>query len=361
MPTHPDRPQGAAVAAGFLLLAAVSCRAPLQRFEYHEASMGTTFRIVLYADDPTEADWAARTAFARIQSLDDRLSDYQPDSEISRLSTLSSVLAPTPWVSLSHDLAEVLRAGQEMARRTGGAFDVTIGPLVRLWRRSRRQGELPHPTRLKEARHAVGHRFLELSASADRARLLRANMKLDVGGIAKGYAVDQALAALAKAGITRALVDGGGDIGVSGPPPGLPGWQIALHEPEPDRGPGTRSLCLAHAAVATSGDTYRFVEIAGVRYSHLIDPGTGLGLRQHVAVTVVADHATQADAWASAASILGARRGLALIEKAPGVEAWICWQDRGEMRTCHSTGWQRMMDNGSKSVPSLTRNRKVSP
>jgi FAD:protein FMN transferase len=290
-----------------------------ERFEFRQVHMGVSFKVLLYAADETTANRAAQTAFARIAELDQAMSDYKPDSELSRLSDAS----PSPeGIPVSDPLWFVLTRAQELAARSDGAFDITVGPYVKLWRRSRRQKELPRPERIAEAARAVGFRHLELDPQSRRVRLLRPDMRLDLGGIAMGYAVDQSLKLLAEAGIRSALVDASGDIGVTDPPPGEPGWKIGIAPMVPG-GPPSRILVLSNAAVTTSGDAFQFVEIEGKRYSHIIDPKTGLGLTDRSAVTVVAPDCITADSVTKAVLVLGPTAGLALIDATPNAAAII--------------------------------------
>ncbi len=291
----------------------------LARFESTQPRMGVPFTIILYAPDKTTANGAFDAAFARIAELNAALSDYDPQSELSRLSRTAPAAR---GVLLSDELWRVLAASQDFAAKTGGAFDVTVGPYVRLWRRSRRQRELPTAERLAEARAAVGYQKLRLDPLHRTAQLLAPNMRLDLGGIAKGYAVDEALAVLRKRGIARALIDASGDVGVGDPPPGKEGWTIAVI-PLSAEGMPSREIQLANAAVATSGDAFQFVEIDGQRYSHIVDPRTGLGLADRSGVTVIAGDCLTADSLATAVSVLGVTAGMELVEATPGVAAFI--------------------------------------
>jgi thiamine biosynthesis lipoprotein len=299
--------------------------------------MGTKFTIILYAPDEQAANRSFKAAFRRIEALDLCLSDYQSDSEINRLSRT----APTPRPgSVSDDLLAVLLASQRMSQRSGGAFDITVGPLTKLWRRARRQRSLPSEARLDEARAGVGYQLVKLDASAHTAELLGENMRLDVGAIAKGYAVDQALIELGREGIEHALVNASGDMAASGPPPGKPGWHVGI-APLDTKSPPSIFGRLAHQAVATSGDTFQFVEINGTRYSHIVDPRTGIGLTQRSNVTVLARTCIEADALASAASVLGPVAGLRLIERTPDAEALIVLQDGDRVVTKETNGFAK--------------------
>ncbi len=294
--------------------AAAGCRTapsggPLARFEFAQPHMGTLWTLTLYAPDPAAATNAAHAAFARIAALDRMMTDYNPDSELMRLGK-SPVGQPQP---LSQDLFDVLALCQEFSRASGGAFDVTAGPVVQLWRRARRQRELPDPARLEKARQSVGYERLRLDPRRRTATLLAENLRLDLGGIAKGYAADAALRVLRKMGAPRALVAASGDLAIGDPPPGRPGWRVGVGAP----GSFTNlagTLCLRNAAVSTSGDTEQFVTLGGVRYSHIVDPRTGRALTNRLQVTVVADRAARSDALATTVCVLGPGRGQALIE-----------------------------------------------
>lgn len=292
--------------------AALPASQQLQRFEYSEAHMGTEFRLVLFAADQSQADAASHAAFARIGELDACLSDYQAESELSRLNALAAKQG-SDWVQVSDDLWQVLQHAQMVSASSNGAFDVTLGACVRLWRRSYRQHELPTAARLQKAMQSSNWAALQLRAEDQAVRLGRAGMKLDLGGIGKGYALDEALQTLREHGVNSALVDGGGDVAVSDAPPQREGWTVALAEGDWN---GKRSLTMANEALATSGDRYQFVVLNEQRYSHIIDPQTGLGLTQPRAATVRAPSAMAADAWASALCVLGSQNGQAALRKA---------------------------------------------
>jgi thiamine biosynthesis lipoprotein len=261
--------------------------------------MGTQFHLIAYARSEKRVLAAFDAAAARLDALNASLSDYQTTSEVSRLSQASGSGA---WHLLIDDVWKVLVWGNRLAAQSGGAFDMTLGSLTRLWRASRRTGKLPLPRRLLEARASAGHAFLTLDETRQRARLERPGTRLDLGGIAKGYAVDETLTILRDHGIEAALVDGGGDLRVLGSPPEKAGWQIQLSDLKSPE--GSRPLTVTNLAVATSGDLYQSVHLDGREFSHLIDPQTGLGLEFRRTVTVVAPDAMTADALASALSVL---------------------------------------------------------
>ncbi|HEY2828121.1 MAG TPA: FAD:protein FMN transferase [Pirellulales bacterium] len=293
--------------------------ASLRRYSFSEIHMGAPWKIVLYAADESLANQAATAAFARIEELNDILSDYDSESELSRLSATSPSLQPVP---VSDDLWHVLESAQKLAEKSDGAFDITVGPLSRLWRRARHTKEMPPGDLVHAARQATNYRALQLDPAAHTAKLLKANMRLDAGGIGMGYAVDEALKVLRQEGIASALIDASGDIGVSDAPPWERGWKIGI-EPPAGEGPPSRFVVLANYAVTTSGDAFQAVEIEGIRYSHIIDPRTGMGVMGHSAVTVIAPDCITADSYTKPICVLGPEAGFKIIEAMPGVAALV--------------------------------------
>lgn len=317
----------------------------LTRFEFAQPHMGTLVRIILYAPDETIADDAAAAAFGRVATLEQAFSDYRASSELTLLSRRSGG-GP---VEVSGDLFRVLRAAQELARRSGGAFDVTAGPLSLLWREARRVGALPHSAGLAAARALVGHAKLELDEGRRTARLLQPGMQLDLGGIAKGFAADEAAAVLSERGIRSALIAAGGDIVVTEPPPGAAGWRIAVAALEgADRSPAGY-LTLRDAAVSTSGDAEQFVVVGGARYSHLFDPRTGRAVNGRSSVTIVAQDGTTADGLATTVSVMGADSGLRLVDSTRGAAAFVAEAHHGGVRTHESSRWRTLNFRRSSS------------
>ncbi len=281
--------------ATWLLFVSISLSAQLQRFEFSHGQMGTQFRIVVYAEDSTKVEKGIEGAFAKIDSLNAHLSDYLENSEVSRLSQMAD---SGQRVAVSEDLWRVLIMAQEVSIQTKGAFDVTIGPLSKLWRSAFLQMQFPDLERIAEARKKVNYRWVQFFPKTRQIRLRKKGMRLDLGGIGKGYALDEAMAILHQHGLTSVLLDGGGDLLLGDPPPGQTGWEIQY-------GNSGKKVFLSNQAVATSGDTYRYLEWEGKRYSHIIDPRTGLGIADVQPVTVRCSNAALADAYASALSVLG--------------------------------------------------------
>lgn len=289
--------------------------APLERHEFRQVHMGTLFKIILYAPDADLAGQGAEAAFDRIEKLEEILSDYRVDNELSRVN-LCAFQAPQV---VSKELLEVTLQALELSRRTSGAFDITVKPLVRLWRRAREERKLPTENELQLAVERVGYRDVLINERTGSIRFRKTGMELDFGGIGKGFAADEVLRVLSGFGLTRVLVDAGGDIRVGQAPPDRNGWTISVDS----EGGSALELSLANQAVATSGDKYQFVEIDGERYSHVVDPETGVGLRHSGTVTVLAWEATVADALSTALSVLPPEAGLRIVEAMDGVEARI--------------------------------------
>lgn len=315
-----------------------------QRHAYERVLMGAPVKLILYSETQATANRAAEAAYDRIAELDRVLSDYKTDSELSKLSATAGTGKKAP---VSDDLWVVLERSQKLAEATDGAFDITVGPYVRLWRRARRSKEFPSAERLAEARAAVGYKNLRLDRADHTAHLLAPGMRLDLGGIATGYAVDEAMRVLKRHGIERALIDASGDILVSDPPPGAMGWKIGIAPLEPT-GPPSRYVILRNMAVTTSGDAFQYVVLGGQRYSHIVDPATGLGLTDSSTVVAIAGDCITADSQATAVSVLGPEQGLQLIESTAGAAAYIISNRDGTLKTFASSRLERFLAPASR-------------
>ncbi|WP_207399062.1 FAD:protein FMN transferase [Bremerella alba] len=280
--------------------------------------MGTIVRIVADCDDAGHFRKATDEAFARIREIEQICSDYRSDSEVLQLSAKSPTETP---ILVSDDLWNVLAEAQKVNRASNGAFDITVGPLTKEWRRFRRRGQLDSE-RIEAMQGSVGAQHLTLDENAQAVSLAVSNMRIDLGGIAKGYAIDAALEILTSHDIPRALVDAGGDVAVTGAPRGEAGWRVGLAGLDPKQ-PPIMIAYISQCAVATSGDAFQFLEHDGKRYSHILDPRTGYGVEHRATVTVFAKSATEADAWASAISVLGPQETPNVLKQQPGIAAWI--------------------------------------
>jgi len=313
--------------------------ADLERFEFRRPLMGMTFRIVLFAKEGKRAQKAASAAFDRVKQLNSLLSDYEPESELNRLCKTAGTGRK---ILVSNGLWTVLEAAQKLACETEGAFDVSAGPHILLWRRARRRHELPSETALKKAAQKVGYDNIQLNIDDRSVELKTSGMQLDLGGIAKGFALDESFRVLRKMGFRQALIVAGGDMRAGAPPPGKAGWKIALADLASESAAGNvgnkaRFMLLQDTALATSGDLFQFVEIAGVRYSHIVDPRTGIGLTPSSLVHVIAPTGMEADSLATAISVLGPEAGLELIQAREGSGASITrLNDKGKVEIVQS-------------------------
>ncbi|MFN0129508.1 MAG: FAD:protein FMN transferase [Verrucomicrobiales bacterium] len=304
-----------------------------QRREFVAPHMGTLWRLVFFHDDADRARVARDDAWDRLTQLDARLSDFRPESELSRLARDGTLASP------SDDLRRVLAAARTLSEATDGAFDITVGPVVRLWRTARREKRLPSAPELAAARALVGWQAVEVHES--EAIFRTRGGSLDLGGIAKGFAQDEVLQVLRERhGLDSALVDAGGGVSVGAPPPGQSVWSAAIEASAEESESVT--LGLVRQSLATSGDSRQFVEIEGVRYSHIVDPLTGLGMTERMQASVVAAEGATADALATAFCVMGEEKSRAFLRRHAGAEASLrsvtadgrprLWQSRGLAR-----------------------------
>lgn len=281
---------------GAILLMVPGLRAEERRFVFERPLMGTRFSVTCHGSDEAAAKAAAAEAFAEGEKINAVASDYLPDSELMRLPAGGAEVEVSPL------LAELLKVSRSLAERCEGAFDPTLGPLTTLWRESRRTGELPADGIRAAAVSACGWRELELAGRT--VRLKKPGMRLDLGGIAKGFAADRMFEVMKRHGFARTCIAAGGDLRLGDPPPGKTGWKVGLKTFDVEK--PEEVVELTNCAVSTSGDLHQFVEIGGKRYSHILDPRTGLGLTEKIAVSVIAPTATVSDALATACCVTGA-------------------------------------------------------
>lgn len=303
-PGSPANPSGLKSALRSLLMLCALCgivRAELTKHEFERGLMGTRFAITIYADDAERAKQAADAAFAEGEAINAAASDYIADSELLRLCREPAGKA----VTVSPLLLDLLEKSRDFAKLTEGRFDPTLGPLTKLWRESRRRGSLPTPQTLSTARAACGWQALDIDRATKTITLQKPGMRIDLGGIAKGYAADKMYEKIRTIGFTHIAIAAGGDLRLGDPPPGKDGWTVGVRTFDVHGIAETRSL--SNCGVSTSGDLRQSITIDGVRYAHIIDPTTGLGLTKQVAVTIIAADSTTSDALATAACIAGER------------------------------------------------------
>jgi thiamine biosynthesis lipoprotein len=278
-----------------------------------------------------------------VLEIDRMMSLYRPDSELVALNNRAGM---GPF-EVSTPMFQVLQASQHYTRLSGGALDVTVQPLVELWGFYRMERtSIPPPAEIQAVRRQVGAHRLELDA-VERTAALAAGSRLDLGSIAKGYAIDRAVAVLRTRGVPAALIDLGGNIGVLNQPPGERPWAVGIQHPRGNDLIGL--LQFGGGAIATSGDYDRYFEVEGRRFSHLLDPRTGWPAEDLYAVTVVAPNATAADALSTAVFVLGSDKGMALLSDCPGVEG-VLIQRLGEVGEGNRDAAQLMVSTTTGST-----------
>ena len=303
--------------------------------------MGTVGRIQLRCTDEATGQAALAAALAALREVDQRMSTYREDSELAAVNRQASERP----VAVSEETYRLLERAQAWSERTGGAFDVTVGPLFTVWKQAADAGALPTEAALAAARAKVGANKLVLEPSGRTVAFGVEGMVLSVDAIAKGYAVDRALAAARQAGAAGVLVDIGGEVAVFGRAEAGQGWLIGVQDPfaadveEPLQERARWRIRLTAGAAATSGNYRRYREIAGRRYSHIVDARTGQTAEALPSVTVTADTTEMADVLATAVSVLGADTGMALIESVPGAEAFVVAGTPDEPVEQRSSGW----------------------
>jgi len=298
----------ATLCAAFLIFAprAVPAKEP-ERYEFNDQKMGVPINLILYAENQEKASEAADAVWKRFDELDAILSDWDQESEVIRVCRAAGETGD--FVHVSDDLRRALAEARRYGELTDGAFDATVGPVVKLWRRSRYFHDLPPARVLESAKQRVGPSVWELDERGVRADK---NVRFDFGGIGKGIALDEALRILRELGVNSALVNASGDLRLGDPPPGKKGWTVGIsslgEEPAWYRE-------LSNVGVASSGDANRYIEIDGIRYSHIIDPRTCDPLTRRCVATVLAPTATTADALASALCVLGPEEAPEIFER----------------------------------------------
>jgi thiamine biosynthesis lipoprotein len=284
----------------------------LELFQYSQLHMGVRVNISCYAPNQQTAERACSSVFKRFADLEAIMSDYRPDSEVMKLCDKAGNGA----VAVSPDLYRVIARSQEVAELSYGAFDITCGPVVKLWREARKTKKGPSPFKLDEAKRLVGwgHIFLDPQVSTVDMRL--SGQRIDLGGIAKGDGCDQALIELKANGVSRVLIEAGGDMVAGDPPPGRLGWKVKI------RGGDGEEILLDNQALSTSGDSEQFVEIGGRRFSHIVDPRTGIGLTNRLQVSVLAKNGLTSDPLSTTLCILGEDKGKELLTRYQA-KAWF--------------------------------------
>lgn len=280
-----------------------------------EAIMGTAISVELWSDDRAEGEAAIDAVMAEMHRIDRAMSPHKLDSELSRINRDAGAEA----VPLSAEMTRLLAQAQAFAELSGGAFDITYAAVGQLY--DYRERVRPSDAALARARAAVGYRHLLLDTPARTVRFARPGMRIDLGGFAKGHAVDNATAILRARGIRHANVSAGGDSRVIGDHRGRP-WTIGIRDP---RRPGEMAavLPLEDVSISTSGDYERYFDADGARFHHLIDPATGRSPSGVRSVTILAEDGLTTEALSKTVFVLGVAKGLALVEAQRGVDAVV--------------------------------------
>lgn len=275
-----------------------------KRFEFSHPQMGTIFRVVVDSSDSLTAQNATQKTFVRLDELNLTLSDYREDSEVN---TLCRTAGSRQYIKVSTDLWNMLQESVKAAKLSDGNFDVTIGPLTQLWRRMKRQKQLPTPAQISEAKTKIGIEKILFNTKNQSVMLEAKGMRLDFGGIGKGFAEDEMMKILKQNGIKAALIEAGGNIVVSNPPKDSPqGWEIIINN---------EKYFLKNCGVSTSGDAYQFVEIDGKKYAHILDPKTGIGFSEPHQISIIAKDGTTSDWISTALYLMPQEKGKKLAKK----------------------------------------------
>jgi FAD:protein FMN transferase len=297
-----------------LLISGFSPHAQLQKYSFNQPKMGSPFKIVVYANDSTPLAQAVKKAYAYVDTLNAIFSDYDGTSEIS---VLAKSYIPKEWINISPTLWTVLKLARQAAKDSKGAFDISVGNIVKHWRKVRKEKRKPHADSLKFALNKTGFHHLEIDEKQPKIRFHTEGVLLDFGGIVKGYAAQEVVRILTESGFPSCFADAGGDIAFGSKPPDKDYWSIGVTLPNSENQLFESFILLKNKAIATSGDMYNFTEIEGVRYSHIVNPKTGLGLTHQRNVTVIAQDGATADWLATACSVLSPKKALKLVKLYP--------------------------------------------
>ncbi|MER3523475.1 MAG: hypothetical protein C4326_05245 [Ignavibacteria bacterium] len=316
-----------------------SCERPsLRRIVRQTTAMDTYLSVTVYDENigTEQGNAIIDSVFAEVGRIEQLMTDYADTSDVGRV----NLAAGKESVSVSQELVHLLTLANHYSASSNGSFDVTVGPIVRAWDFLGVEHEVPTRSRIRLLRRLVDYRNIVLDSA--RVFLRQRGMRLDLGGIAKGYAVDRSVALLKRFGVRRAIVDLGGNLGV---------WwegthaldstaaEILIRHPRKE-GTFFGSFRVGTAGISTSGDYQRYFIKDGVRYHHIIDPATGYPARDVVSVTIVAEDATAADALSTMVFVLGREKGMEFIERTPGVEGLIVWEEGDSLAYRLSSGLQ---------------------
>ena len=351
-----------------LIINSLSIYSQSKKYNFSQPKMGSPFNITLYANDSIKVHQIATEAYKIADSLNLIYSDYLENSELSLLSKKSGA---NEFTKVSPALWDILNLSMKASKQSKGAYDITVGSIVKLWRKARKEKILPEEKILKNSLQSVGYQSIITDSTTHSIKLLRPNTNLDLGGIAKGYVAQVIVDFCVKKGIEKVLVDAGGDLAMNSPlapevappapergattskypsdsssktpPSGAGGLRIGITIPNSEE-LIPRYLILQNQAVATSGNMYQFVEIKGKRYSHIVNPHTGLGVTHQRNVTVIAPDGATADWLATACSVLSVKKALKLIKSMPNCELLMAEIRKGKLKKWQSAGFEAYLE-----------------
>jgi len=295
----------------FLLLLPFTVSAQLKRFQFSGNKMGSSFNLIFYHTDSAEAVVIAKECFLIVDSLNNTFSDYSSESEVGKLALQKNLTD----IKVSDELFSMITRSKHAWERSGKTFDITIGALTQLWRKAKKENRFPSEAEVKAAKDLTGFKNLTINERSKTISFKKPGIRFDFGGIVPGYAAQRVIDFLKTKKINIALVDASGDIVMSDAPPGKDGWTIGINLPESKNEIWDKKLELKNFAVSTSGDVYRYTINNGIKYSHIIDPGTGYGVTSQRNVTVITKYGADADWLATACSILPIKKALGLAKK----------------------------------------------
>jgi thiamine biosynthesis lipoprotein len=313
-----------------------SLRAQAKKFHFSDNKMGSPLNLVFVDQDSIHAQQIAKKAFELVDSLVSIYSDYDSNSELSRLNA-NAGMGPIP---VSKGLMEILVKSQEAYIQSQQRFDITMGPLSLLWRNARKTKIFPDSAKVAAAKILVGFDQLVIDQKNQTVSLLKKGMRLDLGGIAKGFVAEKIVQSLKAQGISASLVDAGGDISMGDAPLSTKGWVVGVNAPEEAETLLDQKLLLKNMSVATSGDVYQFFLHKGKKYAHITDPKTGYGVTFQRNVTVIASDGTTADWLATACSILPVKTALETAAKQKAF-VLITTLENGQIKAHKSKGFDR--------------------
>lgn len=311
-----------------------------KKFVFESAKMGSPFTVTICSNDSLKAASAANAAFKKADTLNNILSDYVDTSEINRLSATSG---QGRYVKVSPELFNILSISLLAAKLSNGDFDVTIGPVVKVWRKARKTKVFPDKDSVAQAMQRCGYRYMHLDSVHQSVWLEKPGMQLDIGGLGKGYVAQIALDLIKEMGFPSAMVNAGGKIVIGDAPSGAKGWIIGINVPGEKQAIQQQLLVLKNTSVATSGDIYQYLDFNGTRYSHIVNPKTGIGLTHSANVTAIAPGGAVADWLATACSILPANKSMALIKRFNGGALLITQMKNETIERQQSKGFENFV------------------